>query len=72
MTTQTLASYGVAAASPATPGLLGRLVAWLDEQRRYRRTVNELSQLTDRELADVGLTRGEIDTVAKRTTLFGS
>lgn len=66
MTTQTLASYGVAAASPAMPGLLGRLVTWFDEQRRYRRTVDELSQLSDRELADIGLHREEIDSVAKR------
>jgi len=72
MTTQTLASYGVAAASPATPSLLGRLVAWLDEQRRYRRTIDELSQLTDRELADIGLVREEIDMVAKRTMAFGN
>lgn len=67
MTTQTLASFGVAAASPATSGLLGRLAAWFDEQRRYRRTVDELSQLSDRELDDVGLSRDQIDTVAKRS-----
>ena len=67
MTTQTLASYGVAPASPATPGLLGRVVAWFDEQRRYRRTVDELAQLSDRELADIGLDRDQIDVVAKRS-----
>jgi uncharacterized protein YjiS (DUF1127 family) len=31
----------------------------------YRRTIRELSKLNDRELRDVGLTRGDIDTVAR-------
>ncbi len=39
------------------------LVAW----RRYRVSVRELSQLSDRELRDLGLTRAEIDNVARRS-----
>ena len=33
--------------------------------RRYRETVRELSQLTDRELDDLGITRFEIDAIAR-------
>lgn len=32
--------------------------------RRYERSVNELSRLGDRELADIGLTRAEIPAAA--------
>lgn len=34
--------------------------------RRYRDTVNELSRLSNRELADLGITRSEIVSVASR------
>lgn len=34
--------------------------------RRYRQTVNELSRLTNRELDDLGITRGDIPAVARR------
>ncbi len=33
--------------------------------RRFRKTVNELSRLTNRELDDMGLRRGDIYSVAK-------
>ena len=32
----------------------------------YRRTVNELAVLTDRELADLGIARGEIRAIARQ------
>jgi uncharacterized protein YjiS (DUF1127 family) len=32
---------------------------------RYRETLRELSQLTDRELDDLGISRFEIDSVAR-------
>jgi uncharacterized protein YjiS (DUF1127 family) len=32
---------------------------------RYRETVRELSQLTDRELDDLGISRFEIDNIAR-------
>jgi uncharacterized protein YjiS (DUF1127 family) len=33
--------------------------------RRYRDTVNELSRLSNRELNDLGITRGEIHGIAR-------
>ncbi len=51
------------------PSLLGRLsaafaafIAWNDA----RMTRNALTQLTDRELDDIGLNRGSIDELARR------
>ena len=41
--------------------LVGRLKAWL----RYRRNVEILSRLTDRELADIGINRGAIEDIAR-------
>jgi len=34
--------------------------------RRYRDTVNELSRLSNRELSDLGIARGEIPFVARK------
>jgi uncharacterized protein YjiS (DUF1127 family) len=34
--------------------------------RRYRDTVNELSRLSNRELNDLGITRGDIQIVAAK------
>jgi uncharacterized protein YjiS (DUF1127 family) len=69
MSTQTLNRYDAITSPVGSSGLFARLVSWVGEQRRYRRTLGELSQLTDRELADIGLSRSEIDLVAKRTSL---
>lgn len=35
--------------------------------RRYRDTVNELSRLSNRELNDLGINRGDIHAVAAKT-----
>ncbi len=43
--------------------LTTKLAAW----RRYRDAVRELSQLSDHELGDIGLHRGEIESVARKT-----
>lgn len=40
-----------------------KFAAW----RRYRDAVRELSQLSDRELSDIGIRRSEIETVARST-----
>jgi len=45
------------------------LVSWILSKirayRSYRETVSELSRLTDRELDDLGISRFEIETVAR-------
>ena len=51
--------------APATSAfsvLLGRLIAWNDR----RVTVKALGRLTDRELADIGLRRGDVARWAAR------
>lgn len=35
--------------------------------RKYRQTVNELSRMSDRELSDLGIARGDIAYVARRS-----
>lgn len=42
--------------------IIGKFRDW----RSYRRTVLELSALTDRELTDLGINRGDIPNVARR------
>ena len=42
-----------------------KLQAW----RRYRDAVRELSQLSDRDLADIGIRRGDIEEIARRTAV---
>ena len=40
-----------------------KLTAW----RRYREAVRELSQLSDRELDDIGIRRGGIEYIVRRS-----
>jgi uncharacterized protein YjiS (DUF1127 family) len=40
-----------------------KLTAW----RRYREAVGELSQLSDRELSDIGIRRGDIEYIVRRS-----
>jgi len=40
-----------------------KLAAW----RRYREAVRELSLLSDRELDDIGIRRGDIEFIVRRT-----
>jgi len=40
-----------------------KLASW----RRYRDAVRELSQLSDRELNDIGIRRGDIEYVVRRS-----
>ena len=42
-----------------------RMVAALERRRAYRQTVLELSWLSDRELADLGLMRCDIHRIAR-------
>ncbi len=57
-------------ADPAT-GLTGKLRVMLEtyrahraDQRAVRQTFNELSAMNDRDLADIGVSRGEIRAIA--------
>lgn len=47
--------------------LTSRIATALRERRLYRATFNGLSALSNRELADLGLTRGEIHAVARKS-----
>lgn len=42
--------------------IIARIQAWI----RYRRNLEVLSQLSDRELADIGLSRGSVDQAARQ------
>ncbi len=42
-----------------------KLAAW----RRYREAVRELSQLSDRELSDIGVRRGDIETIVRQSVM---
>jgi uncharacterized protein YjiS (DUF1127 family) len=42
-----------------------KLTAW----RRYREAVRELSQLTDRELSDIGVRRGDIENLVRQSVM---
>ncbi|MGR3435986.1 MAG: DUF1127 domain-containing protein [Shimia sp.] len=48
-------------------GFAGGLAARYAKYRLYRQTVTALGELSNRELADLGLTRGEIRSVARET-----
>lgn len=48
-------------------GLVQWLVAWWEERRRIARTIAELEQLSDAELADIGISRADIVRVARRS-----
>ncbi len=52
-------------APSATSRLFGAVAHWNDA----RRTRDTLSALSIRELDDIGLTRGEIDAIARKTAL---
>jgi len=43
---------------------VAKLIGWYRMWSRYHHEVRELSQLSDRELADIGITRSEISAIA--------
>ncbi|WP_204349976.1 DUF1127 domain-containing protein, partial [Serratia marcescens] len=47
-----------------TTMLLSHLVDMYRQWRRYNESLRELNRLADRELADIGMTRGDIPRVA--------
>lgn len=52
--------------APALPGLFGRLLGWAVRWNAARQTRDQLMQLSDRELDDIGLSRSQIDDVAAK------
>jgi uncharacterized protein YjiS (DUF1127 family) len=47
---------------------LNSLASKVGQWRRYRASVRELSKLSDRDLADLGILRGNIEAVARRAS----
>ena len=47
--------------------LVKRISAYLARRNRINKTVSELSSLTNRELADLGISRGQIHSIAYET-----
>ena len=68
---QTSTSFAPAGSPTYTAGsskvlqLVSKTIAWLAEQRRVRRTVATLSDLSDATLRDIGIERGNIERVAR-------
>ena len=50
--------------------LLKNFLQKLRKSQSYRNTYNQLAKLTDRELADIGITRGDIKNVARGDQSF--
>ena len=50
----------------AEQGLLGKLALWARRQIRYRRALDELHRLDDRDLDDLDLARGDFPELAWR------
>lgn len=44
--------------------MFSTIVRYIRDYRRYNRSLNELNRLGDRELADIGISRSEIERVA--------
>ena len=44
--------------------MLSAIVRFIQEWKRYNRSLNELNRLGDRELADIGISRSDIPRVA--------
>jgi uncharacterized protein YjiS (DUF1127 family) len=50
-----------------TAMIVSHIISRIRAHMRYRASVRALSVLSERELADIGLTRGDIDTVARQS-----
>ena len=69
--TQSIIMNGQTAAVDSSSNLVARARKALADYRVYRATVQELSQLTDRELADLGIHRSSINGIA-RESVYGA
>jgi uncharacterized protein YjiS (DUF1127 family) len=48
-------------------GVLARTLGYFQQWREFSKTRNELAALSDRNLADLGISRGEITAIARRS-----
>ncbi|WP_041527348.1 DUF1127 domain-containing protein [Paracoccus aminophilus] len=55
---------GTTATAGGASGFFGALAGYFARRSLYRQTVNELNQLSDRELADLGINRLDITSIA--------
>ncbi|MBP7003069.1 DUF1127 domain-containing protein [Amaricoccus sp.] len=60
-----------AGAARADAGFLARVRKGLADYRLYRATLDELIQLSDRDLADLGINRGNLREIA-REAVYGA
>ena len=58
-------AQGIANLADAIGGVLRVFTGKVSKYMAYRRVYQTLSDMTDRELDDIGLSRGDIDTVAR-------
>lgn len=58
-------SYDHAETTSGIRGLYAQGAEWLEKRRAYYRTLSELNGLSDRELADIGISRADIPSVAR-------
>ena len=49
--------------------LIENVVSWIEKQERKRKTIRELSLLNDRDLADIGISRCDIYSIAAETAV---
>jgi uncharacterized protein YjiS (DUF1127 family) len=59
-------STRVGPTKPQEEQMLTGIIRFLRSWRRYHQSLNELSQLGDRDLQDIGISRSDIHTVAWR------
>jgi uncharacterized protein YjiS (DUF1127 family) len=62
-------SFGSSLWQSLSTGLTTTLAQRLAQRRAYRATCEELSALSDRDLADIGLYRADIEDIARRAAL---
>lgn len=65
------AVFAIAALFGLMLDVLGRFRCWCDKKHAQARAYKELNQLTDIELKDIGITRGDISRVARGTYFWG-
>ncbi len=68
---QVIANPARSAALPSAEGLISRIRKAIADYRLYAATLDELRQLSDRDLADLGIARSDIVGIA-RESVYGA